>query len=209
MGDASDVEKSIRRNIYAPNYFQLSEDNEADKALDSICTQDDALQNMWRPDQERIKAESIVGVVPKYEILVDATVLAKEERKSQACTFDQGEQEFGCFFWLSRPELGPAMHVQEIFFNEISQRILISYYFSRSRPPEQDAYVNRFQWWKLLCVRDIRWGPPSKLCLVILVFNLYWLPAKIKHVIRFPFLVVRSTVRDVEKILHGQTSQAS
>ena len=123
--------------------------------------------------------------------------------------FDQGEQELGCFFWLSRPELGPAMHVQEIFFNETNQRILISYYFSRSRPPEQDAYVNRFQWWKLLCLRDIGWGPPNKLCLVILVFNLYWLPAKIKHVIRFPFLVVRSTVRDVEKILHGQTSQAS
>ena len=82
MGDASDVKKSIRRNIYAPNYFQLSEDNEADKTLVRICTQEDALQNIWCPDQKKIKAESIVSVLPKYEILVDATVLANEEKKS-------------------------------------------------------------------------------------------------------------------------------
>ena len=125
-----------------------------------------SLDNRMHPNQENIKVqpESTVGVVPKYEILVDATVLAKEERKSQACTFDQGVQEFGCFFWLSHKKHGPAIDAQEIFFIETNQRILTCYYFSQSRPPEQQKYVNRFKWWQLLSLRDIGWGPPNKLC---------------------------------------------
>ena len=85
-----------------------------------------------------------------------------------ACMFDQGVQEFGYFFWLSRTKHGPAIDAQEIFFIETNQRILTCYYFSQSRPPEQQEYVNRFKWWQLLSLRDIGWGPPNKLCFVIL-----------------------------------------
>ena len=62
-----------------------------------------------------------------------------------ACMFDQGVQEFGCFFWLSRTKHGPAIDAQEKFFIGINQRILTYYYFSQSRPPEQQVYVNRFK----------------------------------------------------------------
>ena len=124
------------------------------------------LDNMMHPSEENIKveSESSDGVVPKYGMH------AMEGKNSFTCT-SEGLQQLDCLFMLSRAEQDPAVCVREIYFIETKQRILISYYFSRSRPPER-AYLNRFDRWKLLSLRDIGWGPPNKIYLIILVFNL-------------------------------------
>ena len=124
-----------------------------------------SLDNRMHPNQENIKVqpESTVGVVPKYGMH------AMEGKNSFTCT-SEGLQQLDCLFMLSRAEQDPAVCVREIYFIETKQRILISYYFSRSRPPEQ-AYASMFDRWKLLSLRDIGWGPPNNLYLIILVFN--------------------------------------
>ena len=76
-------------------------------------------------------------------------------------------------FWLhackvSHEKKHSFVHVLEICFVETNPRILLGYYFSRSRLPEIHAHVKRIQWWRLSSLRDIGWGPPDKLCSSIL-----------------------------------------
>ena len=57
-------------------------------------------------------------------------------------------------FWLhacmvSHEKKHSFVHVQEICFVESNLRILLGYYFSRSRPPEILVHVKRIQWWRL------------------------------------------------------------
>ena len=114
--------------------------------------------NITQPNQEMIKveAESLVAFAPNYEM--HATL---EEENSNISTFE-GVQRLNSFFLLSRAGQDLVVHVRDICFIETSQRILIRYYFSRPRPLER-PYVNMFQWWKLLCLKDTGWGPPPTL----------------------------------------------
>ena len=84
-------------------------------------------------------------------------------------------------FWLhackvSHQKKHSFMHVQEICFVETNPRILLGYYFSRSRPPEIHAHVKRIQWWRLFSLKEIGWGPPRETCVIrvqVLFNNFY------------------------------------
>ena len=118
----------------------------------SICTSNS--QNQFDVVERQEKAEKLQAVrLANENKQSHVKHVDEKEKSSNPNTIHQGVQQFVCFSWLPRTEQGQVPQVEEIYFVETNDGILVCY--SHTRPPGLDVHVRRFRWWRLLSLRDI------------------------------------------------------
>lgn len=155
--DASDVEGSIQRNIYAPNYFQLSEDGAVDKSLNnhscsilSACNYGVFL-DLVPGDKKRTELYGNGKLQREYYLHGSHRSLSRAYSGHKVVRMDEFTREYS-----NRRYRGVVR-----WFKRKSMQFRFLYLFLPGKETYQGGTCRRCSAWSLLSLKEIGWGPPA------------------------------------------------